>query len=266
MHPHLIELGSWSLSTYGVLLAAGFLLVVALTRRATDRRLRDTVPLQGEAIADWAVWTMIGGVIGARLLYIALNWPLYARAPLEIIALWHGGLIWYGGFGGGLIASWLFARRRGTSFLRIMDQIIPFAALGHAVGRVGCFFNACCGGKPTTGPLGMQFPGQPSPVIPTQLIEAVGLVVLSIILQRLQRPHRLATPGRVFGAYLVGYAVLRAAVEHWRDQAPFVAGLTLQQLISIGVLLIGLALLVKTRAGTRDKEQGTRMPSNHFNF
>ena len=72
--------------------------------------------------------------------------------------------------------------------------------------------------------------------------------MLSLILQRLQQPKRLAEPGRVFGAYLVGYAILRAAVEHWRDQAPFVGGMTLQQLISVGVFFVGLGLLLRRRA------------------
>ncbi|MBI3319438.1 MAG: prolipoprotein diacylglyceryl transferase, partial [Candidatus Omnitrophica bacterium] len=195
MHPHLLRIGPWSISSYGAMLAVAFLLVVGLLRHATTHVLRGHVPLTEAAVMDWAVWAVMGGILGGRLLYVVLNWEMYRLEPSEIVALWHGGLIWYGGLAGGVLGTAIYLRTHHHPFLRGMDQVIPFIPLGHAIGRIGCFLNGCCYGKPTTAWFGVQFPGHPGPVVPTQLIESAGLVVLFAILWTLQTPARLRRPG-----------------------------------------------------------------------
>jgi phosphatidylglycerol:prolipoprotein diacylglycerol transferase len=245
MVPTICRLGPFSLSSYGLLMAIGFLLASWLAARAA-RALDGAVPMPAAMVMDWACWGIVGGILGGRLLYLAQNWQLYLEQPAEIIALWHGGLIWYGGFFGGLIASVIFWRRHRIPVLRALDQVFPFVALGHAVGRIGCFLNGCCLGKPGEGWWAVQFPELPQPVIATQLLEAAGLALLYAALRMAQRPRVLAAPGRVFGGYLLGYGLLRWWIERLRDLQPLVwDGWTLHQLISAALILFGIGLLLR---------------------
>ena len=248
MHPILLTCGPFTLYSYGAMLVVAFLVAIGLAGRAARRLPPALVAITAEQLVDFACLSLLGGMLGARLVYVLLQWNVFLRDPLEILALWHGGLVWYGGFLGGLVAGWLYARAKGLAFLRVMDQVIPFLALGHAIGRLGCFLNGCCFGKPTEAWCGVVFPGQGVRVYPTQLFESAGLLFLYIMLRRLQRPPILARPGSVFGCYLIGYAGLRFLIEFFRgDQAIWWAGLTLQQLISIGIFAIGSGLLLRMK-------------------
>ena len=270
MHPILFKLGPVTLYSYGAMLVVAFVVTTWLAARAARGLAPHLVAIAPEQITDFSCWSLLGGILGARLLYIMLKWDFFMSAPQELPAIWHGGLVWYGGFLGGLAAGWGYVRSQRLSFLRVMDQFIPFLALGHAIGRVGCFLNGCCYGKPTELWCGVVFPGQSVRVLPTQLFEAGGLVVLFGVLRRLQSldssrmqsrdslgisPHGQARgapqrwlrhPGRLFGLYLVSYAAFRFIIEFLRgDQPIWWAGLTLQQLISLGMFVVGLFLLFR---------------------
>ena len=248
MCPILFHLGPLAVSSYGVSLAIAFLLVIGLTARATARDLNGRVPMSPEDLADWGTWVMGGGILGGRVLYVALNWDAYAQAPFEIVALWHGGLIWYGGFLGGVLANLIYCRRRGYSALRAFDQVLPFAVLGHAIGRIGCFLNGCCAGVPTRAWWGVWLPNQPEPLVPIQLFESLGLVLLYVVLRRVQRSRQLRRPGVVLGAYLIGYGLVRWLVEYGRANQPLLmSGLTLHQLLSAIAMAVGLMLIVRAK-------------------
>jgi phosphatidylglycerol:prolipoprotein diacylglycerol transferase len=253
MHPILFTLGPFTVHTYGVLLVAGFLAATWAAVSAARRLPAELLAIDGDQLVDLACLALLGGIIGGRIVFVALHPEHFAQAPWNVLAIWHGGLVWYGGFFGGLIAGWWFIRAKRLDALRVSDQFVPFVALGHAIGRLGCYFNGCCYGKPTAAWCGVTFPGHPGPVWPTQLFEALGLCILFIALRRLQQPALLRRPGRVLGAYLAGYAVLRFAIEALRgDQAAWWAGLTLQQVISTGLLLAGAALILRPgRGGAR---------------
>ncbi len=243
MHPILFVLGPVTIYTYGLMLAVAFLIAMTLAAHDVRTSLKGRVPLTDTALLDWGCWVMVGGVVGGRLLYVLLNWDVYRASPLEIAALWHGGLVWYGGLAGGAAAQALFVSRRGLNFLRVTDQVIPVVALGHAIGRLGCFANGCCYGRPTTAWWGVVFPGYLQAVVPTQLLEAIGLVMLFVILRLLQRAAVLRQPGKLFGVYLVGYGLVRWIIEWWRgDQAAVWYGMTLAQLISLALVAIGFGL------------------------
>ncbi len=246
MHPILLHLGPVTIHTYGVLLALAFLATVGVARYAATHSLTGFVPLTASEVVDWGCWTMAGGILGGRVLYILLNWSTYRTQPLEILAIWHGGLVWYGGFAGGIVAQWWYARRAHRSFLRISDQVIPFVTLGHAIGRLGCLLNGCCYGIPTSAWFGVRFPDQPQAVVPTQLFESASLLVLFLILRSLQTPPGLKSPGRLFGVYLIGYGIIRWTVEYWRANQPMLSiGITLHQAISLGLILTGIGLMVR---------------------
>lgn len=244
MHPILFSIGPITLHSYGVMFVIAFLVTTWLASRTARRWPPQQVAITAEQLIDFACMALLGGLVGGRLLFVILQWRYFVQSPWEIPAIWQGGLVWYGGFLGGLLAGWLYVRVKRLVFLRVMDQFLPFVALGHAIGRIGCFLNGCCYGRPTASWCGVVFPGHAEPVFPTQLFEAAGLLFLYILLRRLQRPSVLARPGRIFGVYLLGYAALRFGLEFLRgDQHRGWAGLTLPQLISLLVFLIGLGLV-----------------------
>jgi len=231
------------------MMVAAFLTATWLASRNV-RRLPPAQRVLGPSqIVDLFCLVMLGGVLGARLFFVAQHWEVYIHQPREIPAIWHGGLVWYGGFLGGLTSMVLYLRVHHISVLRGIDQCIPFVALGHGIGRIGCFLNGCCYGKPTSAWFGLTFTeGEPAR-IPTQLLESVSLFVLYLVLRRLQERRVLTRAGWLFGTYLVGYAVIRFLIEFLRgDQVAVWAGFTLQQLLSFGVFLAGLALLRRRSA------------------
>ena len=233
MHPIILHLGPLTIYTYGLMLVVALLTVTALAGRAA--KTLPHAPLSPAQAADVSYVALIGGILGGRLLFVLLNWSEFAAAPMEIAAIWRGGLVWYGGFFGGLAAVRAYVAMKRLPFLRVLDFYAPYIALGHAIGRIGCFFNGCCYGKPTDSWCGVVFPGQLDRVIPTQLLEALGLAIIFLVLRRL--------PRAAFAAYLMLYALLRFCLEFLRgDQAMWWGGFTLQQLISVAVGAAGLAL------------------------
>jgi phosphatidylglycerol:prolipoprotein diacylglycerol transferase len=249
MHPILFHAGPLTLYTYGLMLVVAFLIVAALASREAKALPVQRRPLSPEQAVDFTCAALLGGLIGGRLFYVGLFWKEFAAHPLDVLAIWHGGLVWYGGFLGGVAAGWCYVRAQRLPFLRVLDHVIPFGVLGHAIGRIGCFLNGCCYGKPTDAWCGVLFPQQPVPVLPTQLFEAGGLAVLFGVLLRLKRlPAVSNRPGRLLGIYLLSYAALRYAIEYLRGDQPLIwAGLTLQQLISLVMAAAGLILLNKAK-------------------
>ncbi|MDP3703566.1 MAG: prolipoprotein diacylglyceryl transferase [Candidatus Omnitrophota bacterium] len=232
----LLQFGPVTIYSYGAMMVVAFVTATWLAGRAANRLAAPARVLAQAQIVDLCCLAMLGGVVGARLFFVVQHWEVFIREPLEIPAIWHGGLVWYGGFLGGLLSIVAYLQLHAMPVLRGIDQIIPFVPLGHALGRVGCFLNGCCYGKPI---------GQTQ--VPTQLLESVSLLVLFLVLRRVQQRHVSAPAGRLFGLYLIGYAVIRFFIEFLRgDQTVAWAGLTLQQLLSIGALLAG-GLLIAPR-------------------
>lgn len=247
MHPILFSLGAVTLYTYGAMMVAGFLLTTWLACQQARQLSPEQLAITDEQIVDFTCICLLGGILGGRLFFILLSWDYFFQHPLEVVAVWHGGLVWYGGFLGGVFAAWFYIRRKHLDFLRVGDQFVPFLALGHALGRVGCFFNGCCYGRPTQAWCGVLFPGHEERVLPTQLFEAFGLCILFVILRWLQTPKTLQKRGRIFGSYLAGYGLLRFVIEPLRgDQPVWRMGLTLQQAISFALIVAGLALIFRS--------------------
>lgn len=266
MHPILFEWGPLRLYTYGLCFAVGVLLGAWLAGRQVRREA--DCPLSAAALGDLILAAVIGGVVGGRLLYILLNWPEYAARPWEIIALWHGGLIFYGGFVGGVLAACWYAHRRLTqarawsfaNFLRVLDLLMPSLAIAQSVGRLGCFFNGCCYGRPTTSAWGMMFPGAPAPLYPTQLLESLATLILFVVLRAIQAwPHRRAPlrPGLLIALYLILYGTARFAIEFLRGDNPhWWLGLTLSQWLGLAAVPLGFWLLLWRH---REKAPGLKM-------
>jgi phosphatidylglycerol:prolipoprotein diacylglycerol transferase len=238
VHPVLFSVGGWSVYSYGVMLALAFLACWLLARWYLPRK-----GLSAELATDLLLAAAAGGIVGARALYVATNWALFAANPLWIFQLQRGGMVFYGGLAGGALAV--------TAYVLIMKLPVPVVAdtaalalpLGSAIGRLGCFLNGCCAGRPTTALLGVTFPGTPGPVYPTQLIDAAANLLIFAVLLHLAVRHRLP-PGLLWWIFLVLYGVSRFLVELLRTNPPLALGLTQAQWLSVPVAAAGVAGIV----------------------
>ena len=236
MHPVLWSWGPVTLYTYGVMLAIAVLAAMQLARR---RAVAAQVPT--DRIMDLCLITLLGGIVGARAVYVAQHWPLYAETPLEILRLDHGGLVYYGGLCGGTAAALLAIARWRWPFWATLDLLVPSVALAQGIGRLGCFFNGCCYGKRAYLPWAVRYPFLPYPVHPVQIYEAVFNVTAFFFLLALHARKRFH--GETTIAYLIIYAVGRFFLEMYRgDNMPFLWGCTLPQVMSLGFVLFASLL------------------------
>jgi phosphatidylglycerol:prolipoprotein diacylglycerol transferase len=163
-----------------------------------------------------SLYIAVAAVLGARLLYVALEWGHYAGQPWRILNTREGGLSLYGGLLGGVLAVWVFTRLRGVPTGRFLDGGAPAIALGTAITRVGCFLEGCCWGVPTRGTWGVLTRFAPGLRHPAQLYEMVlDLVLFGVLWYLAPRLRRI--PGQLFLFYVAGYSAIRFAVEFWRD-------------------------------------------------
>jgi phosphatidylglycerol:prolipoprotein diacylglycerol transferase len=188
--------------------------------------------------------------VGSRLAYVFANWSYYRTAPLEIIRIDEGGLIFYGGLVLGSVALVLFARHHRQSIWNAADFAIPGLAIGHALGRLGCFLNGCCYGRPAAWPaLGIAYPAgcEPAqrfpgvPLYPVQLLESAALFLIWLILLRAYPRRR--KDGTVFALYLILYPACRFLLEFLRgDERQGWQELNVAQAISLAMILAGILL------------------------
>lgn len=248
MHPILFHLGSFPVHSYGVMTALAF--VFGLWT-ATLRAKR--VNVSGEMIADVTLWLMIGTILGARTVYVVTYWKdQFAGQPLtEIFAIWHGGLVYYGGLIGATTAGIIYLRWKRAPLWKIADVIAPSIALGSVFGRIGCLLNGCCFGRACDAPWAISFPADnplhppTTPVHPTEIYDALLNFALYLFLAWLFRRRKF--DGQIFATYLICYAITRSFVEHFRgdyNDAHHHLGLTPAQLVSVPIFLTGLALAV----------------------
>jgi len=242
VHPILLKVGPLTLRSYGVMVALGVLFGAVWVRRDFLRRR-----LPDDLFYDLLMVTIAFGVLGARLLYVALHWETYRTNLPSVVMIWaDGGLSFHGAIVGGILAGWWLTRRYKVSFWQVADAVAPALALGHAIGRIGCFLNGCCYGVPTTMPWGVAFHNpalgiDTLPSHPTQLYESVGLFAMFVLLARYSRQP--AYEGAVFVWWAILYAALRFVVEFWRAGATAraVNGLTEAQWLSLTIFALAVA-------------------------
>lgn len=225
MHPILCHVGSVTIYSYGVCVALGVLFSWWATRSLATAKSAD--PAVGTDLLFFAV---LGGITGGRIFYVIQHADLFAADPLSALAVHEGGLVWYGGFLGAVLFAWAAARIQKADPILWSGILIAVVPGAHAIGRVGCYLNGCCYGK--LMPDGSRFP--------VQLLEAVLLFVLFLRLRRSLLAGNRSI--RVIAEYLMGYGVLRLAVEFFRGDQTIHGGLSLPQWISLALAGAGIAL------------------------
>lgn len=233
MYPTLVRFGDFEVTTFGALVALGALIGLWVFHREL---LRSGLPPTG---LDAALMGVIGGLAGAKII-----WAIEFRheAPFLSLLLSRGGLSWFGGLVGGVGAGLWSLHRRRIPIVPALAAAAPALAIGHAIGRIGCFLVGDDYGRPTDLPWGVAFPrGLPPttvPVHPTQLYEAAGLALIVWVLIRWRRAR--VADAVVFGRYLLLAGALRFAIEFIRVNARIAGPLTLAHIFSLGIMVVGL--------------------------
>jgi phosphatidylglycerol:prolipoprotein diacylglycerol transferase len=243
MYPVICQLGPLTIYSYGLMLAVAVIVCGYLLARDANKE-----GIATDVIYDFIFLAVLSGIIGARVFFIVLHWDFYAHTPIEIIMVQNGGLSWQGGLVLGSLAGLWFVRKKGLPLTKILDLIAPYLALGQAIGRLGCFLNGCCFGKPVVW--GIYFPVHDAHLHPTQLYCAFGLLMLFFVLKYLRRvPH---IPGSIFVYYLMFASVLRFMVEFVRDDHLLViAGLSIYQIVCIFIFLVAIYVYTRLKSHPR---------------
>ncbi len=254
MLPVLFEYGSFTVYAWGFTLSLAILLgtLVAV-------RLARGIEMNSDRILDLAIVLVVGGVVGARLFYVFVYEPeRYLREPLQIFAIWKGGLVYYGALIGGFVTGTWYVIKKKLPFWSLADVVAPPLALGYGIVRLGCFMNGCCYGKETDSFIGVVFPyieGAPCPDLiaryPTQLFSsAIGFLLFGVLLLVWRRK---SFDGQVFLLFLILYGIGRSFVEAFRENLLVFGNITVSQLVSA---IIVLSAIIVYRWRSRQQQQG----------
>ncbi|MBI2828708.1 MAG: prolipoprotein diacylglyceryl transferase [Acidobacteria bacterium] len=248
MYPELFSLGPFTIYSYGVLLAASYLLGLWLAMRRARRW-----GLDPSRVLDLGIYIIIAALIGAKLLLFVVDFDRFSGSPADLLSLARSGGVFYGGLIlAVVVAFWHIARHR-LPFWTTCDVFAPGIALGHVTGRLGCLAAGCCYGKPAdvpwaitfTSPLAAANVGTPLgiPLHPTQIYEAgAELIILAFLLATERRGRPFA--GRTFWSYMLLYAISRFIVELYRgDPRGQIFGISTSQFISLVLGPLSLVML-----------------------
>lgn len=247
--PVAISLGPLQIHWYGLMYVVGFVAAWFLGRRRASR-----IGLTHDDIGDLLFYCAVGVVLGGRLGY-ALFYGMgqWLADPLWIFRVWDGGMSFHGGLAGVLLASFLFARKKGLAFFTLTDFVAPLVPIGLGAGRIGNFINRELPGRVTELPWGMPFPGMgPEPRHPSALYEALleGAVLFVVLWWVSARPR---ARGLVSGLFLLLYGAFRFSVEFVRLPDPHIGFIafgwvTMGMLLTLPMIVFGLLLILWSRS------------------
>ena len=260
MFPELFHLGPITIYTYGVLLAASYLLGLRLAMWRATR-----AGLDANRVLDLGIYIIIAALIGAKLLLVVTDFDEFKRDPSAILSLARSGGVFYGGLILAVAAAFWYIAKHRLPFWKTCDVFAPGIALGHVTGRLGCLAAGCCYGRPTTvawaitftNPLARANVGTPLgiPLHPTQLYESAAELLILIVLLWTERKGR-PFAGRTFWLYMLLYAVSRYIIEIYRgDPRGSVGIFSTSQLISLILAPLAIAMLVWLSRSTPETPQ-----------
>lgn len=253
MHPVLLKLGSLKIYSYGVFVAIGFLAALWVAGKEIARK-----GLDRERFYDLGFWVVLSSIIGARTFHVLVYWNHYRSDPAEIIRLWNGGLVFYGGFIGAIAASAWFLRKNRMQFLPTADAASLGIPLGLAFGRLGCTAAGCCYGKFSTVPWAIVFTDPASlaplhvPLHPTQIYES--LASFAIFGGLYATRERFETPGMRFWTMIIVYGIVRSFLEIFRDDPRgFLGPFSESQIVSAIMVTYAVVSIVIARSRIRSE-------------
>ena len=240
MYPVLFRIGSFEITSFGVLVAIGALVGLWVFQHELRRAQMDP------SAVDAAVAGVLGGLAGAKLLWVIEH---HTEDTLVNLLLSRGGMSWFGGFAGGIAAGLVVMHWKRLSKIAVLAAAAPGLAIGQAIGRIGCFLVGDDYGRPTELPWGIAFPNGLPPttarVHPTQIYEAIALIPVSWLLLRWRHRHR--SDRFVLGAYLTLAGIIRFTIEFLRVDVRVLAGLSVAHLASLLAIITGAALWLTGR-------------------
>ncbi len=280
MHPILFHIGRITIRSYGVLIMTGFLVALWRAMRLCEHRMR-TEPesssrrIHPDTLFDIAFFALIAGIIGARVMFVLLDWGDYASHPMDVFRLWEGGLSIHGALLFGILFLWWACTKwKKISLPSTADIFAVSWPLGYAIGRIGCLLNGCCYGGPTRLPWGVRFPDENHPGLftppshPIQLYATIINLGFFYWLTRWEkRPRR---DGELFWAYIAMYGAYRFAMEFFRAGATstyripslHITDTHIISAIMIGIGLAGIRWLRRNRPAYQDSVEPVQtMPS-----
>ncbi|MDP2905682.1 MAG: prolipoprotein diacylglyceryl transferase [Candidatus Omnitrophota bacterium] len=242
MHPIICQIGPFTVYSYGLTLALAFFIASWLAVRQAARQ-----SIAPEIISGVCFIAVVSGIAGARALFVLNNLRFYISHPLEILMLQHGGLSWFGGMLLAVLCSCLYLRRKKISVYTALDILVPFVVLAQAIGRIGCFLNGCCYGRPSK--FGIYVDAGSELLIPTQIYSTLILLAIFVFLRFMQERPGLKA-GTVFFLYILLYSAKRFFIEFFRgDNSPALWGLTPFQLFSVALFVVALTKLIMLHVG-----------------
>lgn len=277
MRSVLFSIGKLNVPGYGFMIGIGFIVALLVGEYRAKKK-----GLNQESVIDMAIIAILCGFLGAKLLYVIVNFQEYIEAPGSVLG--RAGFVVYGGIIAGVLCCLLYCHIKKLSFLQYFDLIIPEVAIAQGFGRIGCFLAGCCYGRHTDSAFGVIFPeGSLAPagvkLIPTQLISAAGDILFAVILivisdvvfksvvygnsrNDAESSEKTASRSKKFGhvagdigcLYLWMYGVGRFLIEFLRDDYRGAVGaLSTSQFISLFIVLGGIVLFVFNRRNIKDK-------------
>ncbi len=239
--PILFHLGPLAVRWYGLMYLLGFVAAFFIISRLAPRR---NLALDQDAVSDLLFYIVLGVILGGRFGYVLFyNFSYFIEHPLQVFAVWQGGMSFHGGLAGVVIATLIYSRRHAIAILPLADILAIAATIGLGLGRIGNFINGELWGRVTTLPWGVVFPAAgPQPRHPSQLYEAMleGPIIFLLLYWLFSRKVR---SGMVFFFFLIFYGSGRFIIEFFREpdqQIGFLwGGATMGQILCLAMILLG---------------------------
>ncbi len=244
INPVIFTIGSLQIRYYGLMYVIAIVLALYFLRYDFKKF---NINVNYKEFEDAAFWVIIFAILGARIYHVIPNWDYYSKNPFEIIAVWHGGLAIYGGIIGGLISGYIIAKIKKWNFLKLADIIIPYLALGQAIGRWGNFFNKEAYGPPSDVPWAIYIPYENrikgfenyEYFHPTFWYESI-LNYINFVFLLYFRDKFYKNDGQILSLYILNYGIIRFFIEFQRFDTDTFLGIRIAHIFSIIAIIIGI--------------------------